>query len=279
MKSRDGITFALDDDDVHISVNEVSQVNIRDLAEAAVLCAWFGIRPARMDLAPVSDFTICFQRRVRACQRAVRRYRDSCAEREMAELLEEVMVGEMLTRVMVAAFSAGDQTRFQRTLAHQLAETDRNLSSEVEANCAEMNVSLRRTIALARLQRRINDWSEMLEGAFRSNGCHGTERICRGHFHERERCLVSLDLSAIQRLTPNRTIDDPARAAAHAEILRCVLLLFPNPAFDDGVEVAGLRDHASLQGLAHYAGYPSIVLDDRKPGDFRTFSGINGTNI
>lgn len=235
-----------------------SPVNLRVTAEAACVLAWYG--PAlrsrgRADLAPLQTYWTHFRFRNHLWQRALDQFEaDSSAFRtppdrtrfkQQTELLEEILVSELLTRVVATLLSLqelnadmvlpGPCQMAHRTVAEHLTLKHRAIIASRGAI-----TTVPELLRQQRLQRRLDRWTDLLisplagspesarfavdsdrclsfaaEGALAPSTSHG------------DTGLFCLHANALKLAIPNRTIPGPTRAAVSSLIVQSALGLLP----------------------------------------------------
>lgn len=233
-------------------------MNLRDLAETACIAAWYGPYPPQShgmepDRVEMYWRYFRFRERLWECSQKADSSGDAAETDPASGLFEEVLVSELLTRVVAgviwnrASESSPSCTSARsiadRTVARHNAYKERLLSQHREQADSVAEVLRRR-----RLQRRLERWCDLLVSsliktdeamrfAYDAGRCREFAR--EGAFPSRAGgvgAALSLYAHGLRRAVPNKVLTDRLRREAHGSVVHSALKLMPESDFrEDGL--------------------------------------------
>lgn len=236
-------------------------MNLRDLAEVACTLAWYGPDVhgvGSRGAGPLEDYWKSFRFRCHLWARALDElestHRDNRSLDRLRintqgnELLEEILVSELLTRVVsailcrpLAAPRGGSGTL--RTLAWRSVTEHTLLRHRAMACCRTWATTVPELLRQQRLQRRLERWMDLMISPLASEGDAAEMAANRGRCLEFARegafltvpgedvALFCLHAHALKLAVPNRTVSNATRIAAHAMLAESALALVPSALF------------------------------------------------
>ncbi len=246
-------------------------MNLRDIAEIAVLVAWFGqTRNSEVEPIPESflkDFWRSSQLRCHLWHQDHIRYGKQQHLEDSVHLLEEIVVSEMLTRVSVGVMCYKQADNY-RHFGERVIEHEHKLKHMLLKHCYSDKESIGERLRLERLQRRVERWTDLLVSPFlqknapnkfamNKNRCE--EYSAQGTYQNRitsPDIELSVFLSSARLVIPNRELVDETRSLAQRNILNLSLTLIPIETSDEqGLQprllqaIANSLSHESQQPL------------------------------
>jgi hypothetical protein len=224
-------------------------VNLRDIAEVAGLISLHSghliERAGGFTPAQLHDHLRLSRRGVQlwlaaASPAAEDQDRPIGVQHDVARLVEEVLVAEILTRITAAVLTAADDRQPGKPtapFAKHIIRGQLEARRAVLERATQVPLPLGQLLSLDRLRRRTERWTDLLLGPFvsRSGVSDLAFDAARAlEFGERAAATAAegrLQIVALRQSVPALTITDPERANVQQALLRSVLSWLPPAAF------------------------------------------------